>query len=284
MSPDDLSKPKGTLVAVGGNEDKQFDLRVLRRIVDLPEGGTKIVEVIPTASSIPAQVSQSYVSAFGRIGIPSVNIMNIRSRAEARSPEFVRRIREADVVFFTGGDQLRITTLVGGSPVHLAIKGHYQRGGVVAGTSAGAACMSGTMIFEGEAAAGSMQKGNVQMTPGLGLISTCVIDTHFIARGRFSRLLEVVTSNPGHIGLGVGEDTGIIIRDGHLVEVIGAGVVVVVDGHHLRYTNISDVNLGQPIAVENMIVHTLVEGHGFDLAEQRYLPPKPTPKVDHENP
>lgn len=281
---EDGPRPQGMLVAVGGNEDKQFDLKVLRHIANLPVGGTRVVEVLPTASSIPKAVSESYVQAFGKIGIPTVNVMDVQSRADAANEDYVRRIREADVVFLTGGDQLRITTLLGGSPVLRAIKGHYLRGGVVAGTSAGAAAMSGTMIFEGEATAGSMVKGNVQMSPGLGLIGIAVVDTHFITRGRFSRLLEVVASNPGYIGLGVGEDTAVIIREGRRVEVIGAGVVVVVDGHRLGYTNLTDIKLGQPIAAENLIVHTLVEGHGYDLVEQRFIPPKERPQVDiHEN-
>lgn len=264
--------PKGALVAVGGNEDKVQDLKVLRTIVGLPEGGSKIVEILPTASSIPREVAEQYVQAFGRIGIPTVRIMDVVSRADAMRPEFVQRIRECDVVFITGGDQLRLTSLLGGSPVLQAIRQHYWNGGVVAGTSAGAAAMSSTMIFQGEAS-DAMKKGTVQMTSGLGLVRNAIIDTHFIQRGRLSRLLEVVASNPGAIGLGVGEDTGIIITDGHRVRVIGAGVVVVVDGHHLRYSNITEIQLGHPIAVEQIVVHTLVEGHGYDLLDQRYLRP-----------
>ncbi|HWH07737.1 MAG TPA: cyanophycinase, partial [Candidatus Thermoplasmatota archaeon] len=267
--PEGRTKPKGSLVAVGGNEDKEKDLKVLRIIAGLPEGGTKTVEVIPTASEIPKEVSQLYIQAFSKIGIGNVHVMDIQDRHQARDPDFVRRIRECDVVFLTGGDQLRLTSLLGGSPVLEAIRDHYWNGGVVAGTSAGAAAMSGTMIFEGEAEK-SMKKGNVQMVPGLGLIRIATIDTHFIQRGRVSRLLEVVASNPGLIGLGLGEDTGIIIRDGDRVEVIGTGVVVVVDGHDIRYSNITAIRLGQPIAVEHMVVHTLVEGAKYDLREQRY--------------
>lgn len=265
-------KPKGYLVAVGGNEDKEKDLKVLRKIASLPEGGTRIVELIPLASNIPHEVVESYIPAFRKIGVEEVRIMNLTAREDARDPAYVERIREADVVFFSGGDQLRITSLIGGSPVAEAIAGHYWRGGVVAGTSAGAAAMSGTMIFEGEVAL-SMRKGNVHMVPGLGLLPNAIIDTHFIQRGRISRLLEVIASNPGSIGLGLGEDTGIIIREGEIVEVIGTGVVVIVDGHQIRYTNISQIRLGQPIALEHVVLHTLVEGHFFDLEEQRYLKP-----------
>lgn len=274
--PEDRAKPKGALVAVGGNEDKEKDLKVLRTIAGLPEGGTKTVEVIPTASEIPKEMGDAYIQTFSKIGISNVHVMEIHSRAHAKDPDLVRRVKEADVVFFTGGDQLRITSVIGGSPVLDAIRVHYWNGGVVAGTSAGAAAMSATMIFEGEAER-SMKKGNVQMVPGLGLIPTVTIDTHFIQRGRVSRLLEIVASNPGLIGLGLGEDTGLIIREGERVEAIGTGVVVVVDGHDIRYSNISAIRLGQPIAVEHMIVHTLVEGAKYDLREQRYHAPPPPP-------
>jgi cyanophycinase len=277
-------EPQGFLVAIGGNEDKQFGKEVLKRVVDLPQGGTQAVAIIPTASVIPEQVAKDYVQAFGRLGIKAIEVLDIRHRDEAERPEHVKRVRDCDVVYLTGGDQLRLTSIIGGTPVARAIKAHYHNGGVVAGTSAGAAAMSGTMISESVPNAG-MRKGHVQMTPGLGLIDSCVIDTHFLDRGRVSRLLEVVTSNPGYIGVGLGEDTGIVIRDGRRVEVIGTGVVVVVDGHHVRYTNISGIVAGQSIAVENVVVHTLAEGHGYDLADQEYIRPRePARRRDDEHP
>lgn len=275
--PEPKSKPKGYLVAVGGNEDKEKDLKVLRHIAGLPEGGTRIVELVPLASQIPQEVVESYIPAFRKIGIDDVRIMNVHTRDDARDPAFVERILKADVVFFTGGDQLRITSLLGGSPVMEAISGHYWRGGVVAGTSAGAAAMSSTMIFEGDVAQ-SMRKGNVQMVPGLGLLPNTIIDTHFIQRGRITRVLEVMASNPGSIGLGLGEDTGIVIREGQIVEVIGNGVVVIVDGHDVRYSNVYKIRIGEPIALENVVLHTLVEGHRFDLATKAYLPPGEAPR------
>lgn len=267
----------GALVAVGGNEDKLQELNVLRRMAALPEGGTKTVEIIPTASSFPKEVSETYLQAFAKIGVPNVHVMHIDKRADANSAENVERVKEADLIFFTGGDQLRITSLLGGSTVLRALREHHENGGVVAGTSAGAACMSATMIFEGDPS-GSMHKGNVQMVPGLGLMKSAVLDTHFIQRGRLSRLLEVVVSNPGILGIGLSEDTGVIVR-GSTLEVIGKGVVIVVDGHHLRHTNISDIDMRGAIAAENLIVHTLAEGYRYDLDEQRYIaaPVKPKP-------
>ncbi|HET6403099.1 MAG TPA: cyanophycinase [Candidatus Thermoplasmatota archaeon] len=267
----------GALVAIGGNEDKQQDLKVLRTICSLPDGGTKTVEIIPTASSIPKEVAEAYIQAFGKIGVPNTHVLHIDRRSDANAPDTMARIKAADLVFFTGGDQLRITSLLGGSLALRSILEHYHNGGVVAGTSAGAACMSATMIFEGDPS-GSMHKGNVQMVPGLGLLKTSVIDTHFIQRGRLSRLLEVVVSNPGMIGVGLSEDTAIIVR-GALLEVIGKGVVVVVDGHRLGHTNISDIEMRGAIAAENLIVHALPEGYQYDLDEQRFIPPPPKPVI-----
>jgi cyanophycinase len=276
--------PLGSLVAVGGNEDKTADLEVLRTICALPEGGTKVVEIVPIASRVPEEAAGQYIEPFQKLGVETVNIMDVSSRAAANDAALVQRIIDADVVFFTGGDQLRITNLLGGSGLHRTLQGHYQRGGVVAGTSAGAAAMSQAMIYQGKAGQ-AMRKGTVQMTPGMGLLRNVVIDSHFTQRGRFSRLLEVVTGNPGVIGLGLDEDSGVVVRDGNRIEAIGSGVVVVIDGHEMRYSSITQVRMGRAIAVEGMLVHTLTKGHGFHLEDRRYLRPAVLEtEEDHEDP
>ncbi|MGB0652268.1 MAG: cyanophycinase [Thermoplasmatota archaeon] len=274
--------PQGTLVAIGGNEDKKTDLTVLKAVCELPEGGTKVVEVIPTASSIPEETGGQYIEVFRTVGAKTVNIMDIQSREAANDPANVQRILEADVVFFTGGDQLRITNLLGGSAVLQTLLGHYQRGGVIAGTSAGAAAMSQAMIYQGKAGT-AMRKGTVQMSPGLGLIRNAVVDSHFTQRGRFSRLLEVVTGNPGVIGIGLDEDSAVVVRDGTKLEAIGSGIIVLVDGHEMRYSNITDVQMGTPIAEEGIMLHTLTPGHGYDLEERRYIRPATASKPSAED-
>ncbi len=271
ITPEHIT-PLGTLVAIGGNEDKTADLKVLRAIVNLPERPAKIVEVIPTASRIPAEAGGQYVEPFHKLGVETVNIMDIETRQEANDPALVKRIIAADVVYFTGGDQLRLTNLLGGSQLLNTLKGHYQRGGVIAGTSAGAAAMSQAMIYQGKAGAG-MRKGNVQMTPGLGLMRNVVVDSHFTQRGRFSRLLEVVTGNPGVIGVGLDEDSAAIVRDGNRIEAIGSGAVIIIDGHGMGYSNITQVRMGQAIAEEGILVHTLTKGHQYHLEERRYIRP-----------
>jgi cyanophycinase len=270
-----MTRPKGFLVAIGGNEDKEFGKAVLKRMLDLPAGGSKSVVVIPSASEEPRESAETYRKAFGDLGVDDVHVLDIRDRLHAEREDVAETIRGCDVLFITGGDQLRLTSILGGTRACEAIVKHYHNGGVVAGTSAGAAAMSATMIFEGDSD-GAMRKGHVRMTPGLGLLASGVIDTHFLDRGRVSRLLEVVTSNPAYLGIGLGEDTGIIVHEGQWFEVIGKGAVVVVDGHELRSTNVSSIDLGTSIAAEHLVVHTLTDGYRYDLHRKEYgLPQSP---------
>lgn len=269
--------PKGLLVAVGGNEDKDHDLFILRSIISLvdKEGSDPIkIELIPTASEIPMEVSSSYEKAFSMIEGCKLNIMHIKSRDEAQDSALINRIKKADVVFFSGGDQLRITSILGGSPVLKEIrKRFYHEGLIVVGTSAGAAAMPETMIYGGMATE-ALLKGAVHMTAGMGLLSRVIIDSHFIKRGRFSRLMQIISSNPGHIGIGLGEDTGVVIEKNRYIKAIGSGLVVIFDGQDLRYTNITDVSEGEAIAIENIRVHTIVKGYGYDLKRRKYLKPE----------
>jgi len=265
--------PKGILVAVGGNEDKEHDLEILRCVVSLTGSEAPRIEVITTASSFPQEMGEKYMRVFAKIGVDSIQLMDIKTREEANDPENLDRIRSAEIIFFTGGDQLRITSVMGGSAVLKEIKRRYREEFcIIAGTSAGAAGMPATMIYEGESTE-ALCKGSVQMTAGIGLVRNVIIDSHFIKRGRFSRVMETVTTNPSLIGLGLGEDTGVIIRDGSRLEAIGTGLVVVFDGINIQYSNISDIEIGDAIAVQGMQVHTLIKGHGYDLIERRYLKP-----------
>jgi cyanophycinase len=170
----------------------------------------------------------------------------------------VERLSNANVIFFTDGDRLRIT--------------NYDQKGFITKTNAGASTISETNIYEGESGK-TLSKGKVQLTSGKGLVKNIVIDGNFIKRGSFSRLIELVTSHPGNIGLGLGEDAGVIIRQGYLIETIGDGLVVIFDGQYIKYSNISNVQMGEAIAVANVSVHTLVKGHGYNLLTRRYLIP-----------
>jgi cyanophycinase len=272
-SDPNLEKILSTLVAIGGNEDKEKDLDVLKQTILLSNKKEPHIELITTASSMPKETGESYIAAFEKISAKNVKLMDIRTREQTGNPEYVERLKNADIIFFTGGDQLRITSILGGTPVLEMIKSRYfNEKCIIAGTSAGASAMSETMIYEGEICE-ALCKGKVQLTTGIGLVKNVVIDSHFIQRGRFSRLMDIVTTNPGTIGLGLGEDTGVVIRQGHLLESIGAGLTVIFDGQHIKYTNISDIQIGEAIAVENVWVHTLAKGHGYNLLTRKYITP-----------
>jgi len=268
-----LIVPRGILVAIGGNEDKENDLEILRTTVNLSNKSSPSIALITTASSEPQETSNGYLKAFDKMDVRDVNVLNIATREEAHDKRNLTHVEEADVVFLTGGDQLRITSVLGGSSILTAIRRRYfEEDCVVAGTSAGASALSETMIYEGESPE-ALKKGTVQMTSGIGLVRKVVIDSHFIKRGRFSRLMEMVTTNPGMIGLGLGEDSGVIISDGHLLEAIGQGLIVIFDGKHIINSNITDIEIGQAIAVQNVIVHTFVNGYRYDLFNRKYITP-----------
>jgi cyanophycinase len=265
--------PNGLLVAIGGNEDKEQDLYVLRRVVELCKKSPAIIEIITTASEIPEQMEKMYSKAFLKIGNTKFQFIHIRNRKQAEEKEYLKRIQEADIIFFTGGDQLRITSVLGGTTfLNTIIQKYFKEKCIVAGTSAGATAMSQTMIYDGGASE-ALLKGNVKLTAGIGLINNVIIDSHFIIRGRFGRLMEVITSNPSYLGIGLGEDTGIVIRNGCLIEIIGNGLVVLFEGGQIHHSNITTIKLGEAIAVEGMLVHTLVNGYGYNLKTRHIIKP-----------
>ncbi|WP_168015174.1 cyanophycinase [Halomonas salinarum] len=265
-----LGSASGHLVAIGGAEDRTSELDILKRVFALAPEGNQEVAVIATASGIPEQILPDYEAAFTRLGARHVHSLDIQDRQQASHPDTVRLIEQSGVIFFTGGDQLRLTHVMGGSATLDAIRERLAAGAVVAGTSAGAAAMPGTMIYNG-AAADALRKGAVNMTFGLGLVEGLIIDSHFLERGRFTRLMEVGASNPEHLGVGIGEDAGVIFHPHGILEAIGSGHVILIDSRDLASSNIAELSMGEPVAVEHMILHALVSGHGFDLKARRYL-------------
>ncbi|WP_287124158.1 cyanophycinase [Chromohalobacter sp.] len=260
----------GHIVAIGGAEDKTSELAILRRVFALAPQGNDEVAVIATASSIPEQLLPSYEAAFKRLGASRVHSLDIQDRQQAADADNVLRIQRSGVIFFTGGDQLRLTTVLGGSATLRAVRERLRAGAVVAGTSAGAAAMPSTMIYNG-AASDALRKGAVNMTFGLGFVRGMVIDSHFLERGRFTRLMEVGASNPEQLGVGLGEDAAVIIHPDRILETIGPGHVIIIDSRDLASSNIAELEMGAPVAVENMILHAMVSGHGYDVDARRYL-------------
>jgi cyanophycinase len=266
-------KTPGKLLLIGGNEDKAGELRILRTLAAEAGGADARIEIITTASSEPERTWQAYEQAFERIGVGYAKPMHIATRAQAEAPELIERIAKSTAILFTGGDQLRITSILDATPVAEAVRRHFfDDGGFVAGTSAGAAAMTSTIIYHGESPE-ALRKGAVMMTGGLALISNAVIDTHFMTRGRIGRLIHVVTGSPRLIGVGLGEDTGVLLTEGTRFKVVGSGLVIVVDGASVGYTNVSDVEPMEVFSVENVRLHVLSSGAGFDLAARAFQPP-----------
>ena len=251
----------GTLVIVGGGEDRTGERVVLSRIVDLAGGEDARVAVLGTATTIPEDVGPMYEKAFGTLGVGEVRFLPCGTREEANDPRTVDAIEQATAVFFTGGDQTRIAGAFGGSDADVALHAAWERGVVVAGTSAGAAMMSSTMILGG----GELVPTNdVRTGPGLGFVPGIVVDMHFAERGRIARLLAVVAMYPHELGLGIDEDTAVVVADNRF-EVIGSGSVTVVDAGHATSVRIPSGRTG-PIALTGGKVHVLPAGYAFELA------------------
>jgi cyanophycinase len=282
-----MSHPKGKLIAIGGAEDKGtnletgefhrnnlnfFELGILRRVVQEAGGPSARIEVITTASMIPYEVGENYLNAFGKIGCTNIGLLHIRTRQDAMNDEYIERIRHCDAVMFSGGNQLRLSATDGGTEFLTILKKRYQEENfVIAGTSAGAMAMSNTMIYEGNATRAHL-KGEVKITTGLGFLNTVIIDSHFEKRGRFGRLAQAVATNPSCIGIGLGEDTGMLITEGNRMEAIGSGLVMILDGHDILHSNIADIPDGNPISLENLKVHFCEKGNGYLIKERKYLP------------
>ncbi|GAC1381995.1 MAG: cyanophycinase [Ginsengibacter sp.] len=283
-----MQYPSGKLIAIGGAEDKGvvlvkgevvknnlnfFELGILRRIVEEAGGPDKRMEVITTASMNPYEVGENYLNAFGKIGCTNIGLLQIRNRADAMNQDFIERVKTCDAVMFSGGNQLRLSATFGGTEVLQVCLSRYfnESNFVVAGTSAGAMAMSNTMIYEGNATKAHL-KGEVKMTTGLGFMDDVIFDSHFEKRGRFGRLAQAIASNPSCIGIGLGEDTGMLITEGNKMEAIGSGLVIIIDGHEIRHNNIADIPDGNPISIENIKVHFCEKGNGYLTHERKFLP------------
>jgi cyanophycinase len=281
-----MSIPKGKLIAIGGAEDKGtdlekgdihrsnlnfFELGILRRIVEVSGGVSTRIEVITTASSIPHEVGDNYLNAFGKAGCTNIGVMHIRRREDVLNDQYLERIRHCDAVMFSGGNQLRLSSIFGGTELLEIIHQRYQEENfVVAGTSAGAMAMSNTMIYEGNAARAHL-KGEVKITTGLSFMRNVIFDSHFEKRGRFGRLAQAVAANPSCVGIGLGEDTGMLVTDGNKMEAIGSGLVIIIDGHRINHCNIADIPDGNPVSIENLLVHFCEKGNGYLVKERKFL-------------
>lgn len=275
-------KVKGTLIPIGGNEDKgqhhedeNYSLEfisegILWHVVREAGGVDAKILVIPTASSIPVEVGQNYIAAFTKLGCTNIHVLDIRSRAQADHPQTLEQIETANCVMFSGGNQARITEIIGGSDFHKIMHKRYrkEKGFVIAGTSAGAMAMASEMISGGSSRE-AFVKGAVRMREGLGLIPKLTIDTHFIQRGRFGRLAEAVAKHPHLYGIGLAEDTGLVIKNCNTCVVIGSGMVILFDPSKLKHNNEKILEPGIPMSLINLKTHVLANSDGFDIKKNK---------------
>ncbi|KXG77839.1 Cyanophycinase [Fervidicola ferrireducens] len=263
-------KVRGYLMIIGGAEDRSGDKEILKKFAEISGQGKANVTVITVASQDPKGVGEMYVEIFSQLGIGHVEALYIKSRSDANKESVAERIASSTGIFFTGGDQLRITSILGGTKAYHALERAYRQGVIIAGTSAGAAAMSDTMIIGG--AGDEAPKGNtVSMAPGLGLLEEVVIDQHFAQRGRMARLLLAVAQNPFILGVGIDEDTAIIVHPDGNFWVIGSNTVTVLDGSCVSFTNVSELRPGEPLAMCNAALHVLSPGLGFDMKKRKPL-------------
>jgi cyanophycinase len=257
---------KSHLVIIGGAEDKSGECEILKRFFSLAGGRKADICVISTASTNPETGAQ-YRDIFTDFGAANVSLLAIQNREEANQPHYRSSFAEKTGIFLTGGDQLRITGILGGSVLGQAMQESYRQGAVVAGTSAGASAMSTTMLVGGVDEA-TPSKEIIRMAPGLGLLSDVVVDQHFAQRGRIGRLLAAIAHNPYIQGVGIDEDTAIVISGGSVCEVIGTGTVAILDGRQSRHSNVSESSPHQSLALTDVKLHILCKGYRYDLQKR----------------
>lgn len=276
---------KGKLLIIGGAEDtgdidqqrkkkqmnREFEkFEILKEL--LSASRNKKIIVITTGSNIPEAVKKVYLRAFKKIDHADIEFLHIKTKLQAQQKKYLDKIKRAGSIFFSGGDQFRLSTILGGSPMlELIVKRYHQEEDfLIAGTSAGAMVMSAIML-KGGGIEEALFNRDLKLAAGFGLIPNCIIDTHFIKRGRFGRLAHAVITNPGQLGIGLGEDTALIIRKGKEAECHGSGMVVIIDGKRIKNTNIISVSNDQPIYVENLLVHLLVKDCRFSLSSRKLI-------------
>jgi cyanophycinase len=275
-----MTTPQGRLFIIGGAERKRADkseeslqekLKVLGRMMTEMKGTATRLEIIPTASAIPNVIAPEYVEVFADMGCTNIGIMNIRTQRQAKKLEYLERLRQADGILFTGGDQNKISNAFLDSEFHKILKFRYENepNFMVAGTSAGAMMMSDVMISGGQPA-DALMRGAALLKTGLGLLPNTIIDSHFVERGRFGRLAAAIAEHPQLTGIGLSEDTAILVSGAQHIEVVGSGLVCVYDARQMGY-NSTTTRKKAPLAFENMRFHLLAQGLNYDMQSGMFV-------------
>ncbi len=260
-------KLQGRLIIIGGAEDKNGSKDILKYVCSTIHKEKDILVVITVATEKPKEVGENYKKLFNELGVQNVEILQVSNRMEAHQAESVSVVKKASLIFFTGGDQLRITSTLGGTPLQEEMISSYKKGCIFVGTSAGASAMSDTMIVKGLDEE-SPRKCTLKMAPGLGLIKGVIIDQHFAQRGRIGRLLVGIAENPEVLGIGIDEDTALVVDDKAFFTVIGSGAIYVLDGCDITYSNVSEQYQEELLCIYGVKMHVLKKGNRFDLSRK----------------
>jgi cyanophycinase len=263
-----MSKVDRTLVIIGGKEDRSADKIILGEVAKRVGAGKLVVSTVAMPGE-QKSLFEEYEKAFRSLGVKHVFNLEIQDREEATRDSKVRILDDATAVFFTGGDQVKITSQIGDTPIFNRVQEIYENGGLIAGTSAGAAAMSETMMVEGGDEESHVIGGAMRMAPGLGLIGGVIIDQHFTERGRIGRLMGAVAQNPRNLGIGIDEQTAIVVERDSSFYVIGSGAVYVLDGSSVSYSNIAQEAWKKTMSIHDVAIHVLSQGDQFDLNTRR---------------
>jgi len=270
-SPEKNGHTRGYVIPIGGAEERTGSPTVLKRFVKLCGGRKSRIVIIPTASQLP-DTGDKYAEIFTKIGVADATSITINERAEASREDYLETLAQADGIFITGGNQLRLSTILGGTEVAQKIRRLNAKGVHIAGTSAGAAIMPEHMIAGGSTGAIPLGDG-VNLAPGLGLTNALLIDQHFSQRDRLGRLLTAISYNPYMLGVGIDEDTAIFINPEQVFEVVGSGAVTIIDPMHLSYSSMSRASKKEALSLLDLKLHILSKGCRFDIHERKPFPP-----------
>ena len=268
----EITKAHGKLIAIGGAEDKTGEMRILKKFVEMAGGEKAKIVVMTVATDDPEKARRKMTRVFKKLGVEQVNTLDVSKREHAESKRGIELVSKATGLYFTGGDQLHITSLMGGTALQEIMQQRYEKDLLIAGTSAGAAMMGNSMILSGNGEENPRLR-NIDIGPGMDLIIGVMVDTHFAQRGRHGRLLAAVAHYPQDLGIGIDENTAIIVKKDEF-EVIGEGAVTIMDGSEMSFTNAADVQSGGSLSLSGVKTHVLSEGYKFNLTERSMVIPK----------
>lgn len=254
----------GNLIIIGGAEDKNKECEILKEVTRKSKKKDGPLIVLTAATEYPEEVGATYINTFRRLGYDDVRVIDIKTRNDAERPDYGNEVQKSSCIFFTGGDQLKITSLIGGTYLFESLKTAYYNGILIVGTSAGASCLCSTMIVSGNDE-DSPRKCTIKMAPGLDLIRGVLIDQHFAQRGRIGRLLNAVAQNPQILGIGIDENTAVVIEESSIFKVMGTGAVTIVDAKCISHTNVSELSPDETLSIIDIKLHILPRYYKYDM-------------------